>query len=81
MTSMTARISLIQGKAGARRAPLQKTNDEAQRDSVQRFVQLSIIGGLNQPPRLRELWLLREIFLIAQPPLVSCKSLLHGSML
>src|SRR5437867_1606486 len=31
---------------------------------------LPIIGGLNQPPRLRELRLLREIFLIAQPPLL-----------
>src|SRR5437867_3299393 len=29
-----------------------------------------IIGGLNQPPRLRELMWLREIFLIAQPPLL-----------
>src|SRR6266850_4705615 len=32
---------------------------------------LPIIGGLNQPPRLRELMRLREIFLIAQPPLLS----------
>src|SRR5437867_6498737 len=29
-----------------------------------------IIGGLNQPPRPRELRSLREIFLIAQPPLL-----------
>ena len=34
------------------------------------FVELPIIGGLNQPPRLRELMWLREIFLIAQPPLL-----------
>ena len=29
-----------------------------------------IIGRLNQPPRLRELRMLREIFLIAHPPLL-----------
>jgi hypothetical protein len=34
------------------------------------FVQLPIIGGLNQPPRLREQLWLREVFLIAQPPLL-----------
>src|SRR5689334_2365812 len=34
------------------------------------FVQLPITGGLNEPPRLRELMWLREIFLIAQPPLL-----------
>src|SRR6266566_3089487 len=28
------------------------------------------IGGLNEPPRLRELRWLREIFLVAQPPLL-----------
>jgi hypothetical protein len=33
-------------------------------------VQLPIIGGLNQPPRLREALWLRKIFLIAQPPLL-----------
>ena len=31
---------------------------------------LPIIGGLNEPPRLRELMWLRESFLIAQPPLL-----------
>ena len=34
------------------------------------WFKLPIIGGLNQPPRLRELMWLREIFLIAQPPLL-----------
>ena len=34
------------------------------------WFKLPIIGGLNQPPRLRELLWLREIFLIAQPPLL-----------
>jgi hypothetical protein len=29
-----------------------------------------LIHGLNQPPRLRELMWLREVFLIAQPPLL-----------
>src|SRR5881394_3458556 len=29
-----------------------------------------LIGDLNQPPRLRELRLLRDIFLIPQPPLL-----------
>ena len=31
---------------------------------------LPIIGGLTKPPRLRELWRLREVFFIAQPPLL-----------
>src|SRR5438105_5317020 len=34
------------------------------------FVQQLIIGGLNQPPRLRPLWTLRGILLMAQPPLL-----------
>src|SRR5437867_9894143 len=35
------------------------------------WFKLPIIGGLNQPPRLRELRSLRGICLIAQPPLLS----------
>src|SRR5262249_43108496 len=35
-----------------------------------RLVQLPIIGRVNKPPRLRGIMSLREIFLIAQPPLL-----------
>ena len=34
------------------------------------FVQRPIIGGLNQPPPLRQLMRLRAILLLAQPPLL-----------
>jgi hypothetical protein len=50
------------------------SNKNAAKPLVERtgwFVQRQIIGGLNEPPRLRELRRLRENLLIAQPPLLN----------